>query len=33
MDNHKPVIVFDMNVPGNIHRALVGEPIGSIVTN
>ena len=31
MDNHKPIIVFDMMVPGNITRALTGEPIGTLV--
>jgi uridylate kinase len=31
MDNHKPIIVFDMTVPGNITRALTGEPIGTLV--
>jgi len=33
MDNHKPVVVFNMKTDGNIYRALTGEPIGSIVTN
>jgi len=32
MDNHLPIIVFDVTAPGNIHRALVGEPIGTLVT-
>jgi uridylate kinase len=32
MDNALPIIVFDVMEPGNIHRALVGEPIGTIVT-
>lgn len=31
MDNHKPIVVFDMTTPGNIHRALIGEPIGTYV--
>jgi uridylate kinase len=31
MDNPKPIIVFDMMVPGNITRALTGEPIGTLV--
>jgi len=30
-DNHLPVIVFDLLKPGNIKRALLGEPIGSVV--
>ena len=32
MDNRLPIIVFDLTVPGNIHRALVGEPIGTLVS-
>jgi uridylate kinase len=31
MDNALPVIVFDMSVPGNIRRAIWGEPIGTYV--
>ncbi|CAN5141665.1 UMP kinase [soil metagenome] len=31
MDNNKPIIVFDMTQPGNIHRALTGEPVGTLV--
>lgn len=31
MDNALPVIVFDMAVPGNIRRAICGEPIGTYV--
>ncbi len=30
-DNNIPVIVFDLSVPGNIFRAVKGEPIGTIV--
>jgi uridylate kinase len=32
MDNRLPIIVFDVMEPGNIGRALVGEPIGTLVT-
>ena len=32
MDNGLPIIVFDMNVPGNIRRVVAGEPIGTLVT-
>jgi uridylate kinase len=32
MDNDLPIIVFDMNVPGNIRRAVSGEPIGTTVS-
>ncbi|MGZ4105138.1 MAG: UMP kinase [Actinomycetota bacterium] len=31
MDNKLPIIVFDMQVEGNIKRALSGEPIGTLV--
>jgi uridylate kinase len=30
-DNDIPIIVFDLSVTGNIRRALMGEPIGTIV--
>ena len=30
-DNHIPIMVFDLSVPGNIKRALMGESIGTIV--
>jgi uridylate kinase len=33
MDNQLPIIVFDVSAPGNIHRALIGEPIGTLVTS
>jgi uridylate kinase len=33
MDNRLPIIVFDVTAPGNIHRALVGEPIGTLVSS
>ena len=32
MDNGMPIIVFNLNVPGNIARALRGEPVGTVVT-
>ncbi len=32
MDNSLPIIVFDVMQPGNIRRALVGEPIGTLVS-
>jgi uridylate kinase len=31
-DNDLPIVVFDVLKPGNIHRALVGEPIGTLVS-
>jgi uridylate kinase len=30
-DNNIPILVFDLSVPGNIRRALMGESIGTIV--
>jgi len=30
-DNQLPIIVFDLLKPGNIKKALLGEPIGSVV--
>ena len=33
MDNQLPIIVFDVSEPGNITRALVGEPIGTLVSS
>jgi uridylate kinase len=32
MDNKMPIIVFNMNVPGNIHRVVMGEKVGSKVS-
>lgn len=31
MENRLPIIVFDYREPGNIRRALSGEPIGTLV--
>ena len=31
-DNGKPIIVFDMNQDDNIRKALIGEPVGTLVT-
>ena len=30
-DNRLPIQVFNMNVPGNIMRMAMGEPIGTII--
>lgn len=30
-DNNIPIIVFDLSVPGNIRKAVMGDPIGTIV--
>ncbi len=32
MDNSLPIIVFNLNVPGNLKRVVLGEKIGSLVT-
>lgn len=31
-DNSLPIVVFNMNEPGNLKRILHGENIGSVVT-
>jgi len=31
MDNTLPIIVFDMNVAGNIRRVVMGEDVGTVV--
>ena len=30
--NRLPIVVFNLKTPGNIKRAIAGEPIGSLVT-
>src|SRR5687767_11240433 len=32
MENNLPIIVFDMNNPGNLHRVVSGEKVGTLVT-
>src|SRR5580765_4396640 len=32
MDNRLPIVVFNLRTPGNIKRAIIGEPVGSLVT-
>ena len=32
MDNRLPIVVFNLQTPGNIKRAVVGERVGSLVT-
>jgi uridylate kinase len=32
MDNRLPIVIFNLRTPGNIKRAVSGEPIGSLVT-
>jgi uridylate kinase len=31
MENSMPIVVFDGTKPGNISKAIAGEPIGTIV--
>jgi uridylate kinase len=33
MENKLPIVVFDLRQPGNIRRAVFGEPIGTVVKN
>lgn len=32
MENNLPIVVFDINVPGNIQRVAEGSPIGTLVS-
>jgi uridylate kinase len=32
MDNRLPIVVFNLRTAGNIRRAIVGDPVGSLVT-
>jgi uridylate kinase len=32
MENHLPIVVFDMNRPGNLRRVVTGERVGTLVT-
>ena len=32
-ENNLPIVVFDMNTPGNLQKVLAGEKIGTIVTD
>jgi len=32
MDNKMPIVVLDLNTRGNMLRAILGEPVGSLVT-
>jgi uridylate kinase len=31
MENKMPVVVFDMDTPGNLQRVINGDPIGTVV--
>jgi uridylate kinase len=32
MDNNLPIVVFNLNIPGNFKRAVLGEKVGSLVS-
>jgi len=31
MDNNKAIMVFDMNIPGNMKKAICGEQVGTLI--
>jgi uridylate kinase len=33
MDNKMPIVVFDMSQPANIKRAVLGDPVGTLVSS
>jgi uridylate kinase len=33
LDNKLPIIVFDLEAPGSIEKAVLGEPIGTIISS
>jgi len=33
MDNHMPIVIFSMNETGNIRRAVLGQPVGTLVSD
>ncbi|PIZ68264.1 MAG: UMP kinase, partial [Candidatus Marinimicrobia bacterium CG_4_10_14_0_2_um_filter_48_9] len=30
-ENSLPILVFNMDIPGNLHRVILGEKIGSLI--
>jgi uridylate kinase len=32
-ENNLPIIVFDMNKPGNLLKLVNGDPVGTLVSN
>ena len=30
-ENNLPIVLFDMDVPGNIHKVVLGEAVGTTV--
>jgi uridylate kinase len=33
MENNLPIVVFDMNKPGNLRRVVTGEKVGTLVSD
>lgn len=33
MENHLPILVFNLKVEGNIEKAVLGEPIGTLISS
>ena len=33
MDNRVPILVFDLMTPNNIRNAILGKPVGTLVTS
>jgi uridylate kinase len=33
MDNKLPIVVFNLRQPGNIRKVVLGDPIGTTVSN
>ncbi len=33
MDNKLPIVIFDLRAPGNIRRVVLGDPVGTTVSN
>jgi uridylate kinase len=33
METHLPILVFNLKVEGNIEKAVLGEPIGTIISS
>ena len=31
MENNLPIIVFDMNKPGNLNKIIEGEEVGTLI--
>ena len=31
MENNLPIIVFDMNKPGNLNKIVIGEEVGTLI--